>query len=296
MFPLCLLVPFLSVLLNTESTPLSPRGAESTDCSIGSGQLAGYIGDPIHEASGLAVSRMNPGVLYTHPDSQHTNHVWAMAYGAQVLAEVVLEGCTNHDWEDIAVTGSHVYVADTGNNQHNRYNLRILRFPEPVIDQTSYHQVRIPRSSIEYLDFTYPGYNHDCEAMAVDPITHDIFLFTKDWTEYKSEVYRYPMSKREAGKSLTLEYITTLPMKYVTGADISPTGNTLAITNLAEGYSYTKTAGVSWGDFLKGYGSYFCTLRINYLPQMEAIAVTEDGYWSTTENCDYCPIWYYPRY
>jgi len=203
MFPLCLLVTFLSVLLNIESTPLSPRGTGSTDCSIGSGQLAGYIGDPIHEASGLAVSRMNPGVLYTHPDSQHTNHVWAMAYGAQV---------------------------------------------------------RIPRSSIEYLDFTYP------------------------------------MSKREAGKSLTLEYITTLPMKYVTGADISPTGNTLAITNLAEGYSYTKTAGVSWGDFLKGYGSYFCTLRINYLPQMEAIAVTEDGYWSTTENCDYCPIWYYPRY
>ena len=63
----------------------------------------GEITDPIHEASGLAVSRMNPGILYIHPDSGHGAHVFAMTQAGKVVAEVVLEETTNHDWEDIAV-------------------------------------------------------------------------------------------------------------------------------------------------------------------------------------------------
>ena len=50
------------------------------------------------------------------------------------------------------------------------------------------------------IQVSYPGYNgpddpdenHDCEAMAVDPDTLDILLFTKNWDLDESYVYRVP--------------------------------------------------------------------------------------------------------
>merc|ERR1712013_168042 len=200
------------------SSSLFSRDVSTAECNIGGGEAVGEISDPIHEASGLAVSRKNPGILFTQPDSGHGAHVWAVGQGGSIKAEIVLEECTNHDWEDVAVTGTHVYVADTGNNGYNRNNLRVLRFPEPNIDQNSYNQIRIKRSDIEYLDFT------------------------------------------------------------VTGADISPSGNTLAITNLWEGFSYTKPDGMSWKDYLKDNAYSYCSLKLQAMQQIEAIAVTEEGY------------------
>ena len=282
------------LILGVHGFSLNPRGVSTDTCSIQAGQAIGEISSPIHEASGLAVSRMNPGILYIHPDSGNDNHVFAISQSGQVKAEIVFEECTNHDWEDVAVTGSHIYVADTGNNWHDRTNLRVLRAPEPYIDGSG-NQIRIPRSQIDYLDFTYPDYNHDCEGVAVDPNTHDIYFFTKDWDHHRSEVYRYPWSLREKGKSMTLEHITTLPLLTVTGADISPSGNTLAITNLWEGFSYTKPDGMDWADYLKNNQNSFCSLKLNQMEQMEAIAVTEEGYWSTSE-CHRCPIWFYGKY
>eukprot|EP00091_Calanus_sinicus_P009409 TRINITY_DN22022_c0_g1_i2.p1 TRINITY_DN22022_c0_g1~~TRINITY_DN22022_c0_g1_i2.p1 ORF type:complete len:124 (-),score=13.60 TRINITY_DN22022_c0_g1_i2:51-422(-) len=120
---LCLSV-LVSLFLSVEPLSLISREVSGDHCNIDAGHAVGEITDPIHEASGLAVSRMNPGILYTHPDSGHGAHVFAISESGHVKAEVVLEECTNHDWEDIAVTGSHVYVADTGNNWHNRGNLR----------------------------------------------------------------------------------------------------------------------------------------------------------------------------
>jgi hypothetical protein len=289
------LVPLLSLLLSASPSSLVPRDVSTADCNIGSGQKVGEISDPIHEASGLAVSRKNPGIIFTMPDSGHSAHVWAISQTGSIKAEIVLEECSNHDWEDIAVTGSHVYVADTGNNQYNRNNLRILRFPEPNIDQNSYNQIRIPRSQIDYLDYTYPDEARDCEGVAVDPNTNDIYFFSKHWTLSISEVYRYKWSLREEGKSMRLEYITTLPLLTVTGADISPSGNTLAITNLWTGFSYTKPDGMQWSDWLKGNEHSYCSLNLHQMEQMEAIAVTESGYYSTSE-CGRCPIWYYQKY
>ena len=283
---------FLSVLFSAASSSLLSRDVSTADCNIGGGEAVGEISDPIHEASGLAVSRKNPGILFTQPDSGHGAHVWAVGQGGSIKAEIVLEECTNHDWEDVAVTGTHVYVADTGNNGYNRNNLRVLRFPEPNIDQNSYNQIRIKRSDIEYLDFTYPDESRDCEGVAVDPDTNDIYFFSKHWHNHQSEVYRYPWSLRQEGKSMKLEYITTLPLLTVTGADISPSGNTLAITNLWEGFSYTKPDGMSWKDYLKDNAYSYCSLKLQAMQQIEAIAVTEEGYYSTSE-CSKCPIWYY---
>ena len=67
------------LILGVHGFSLNPRGVSTETCSIQSGQAIGEISSPIHEASGLAVSRMNPGILYIHPDSGHGAHVFGIS-------------------------------------------------------------------------------------------------------------------------------------------------------------------------------------------------------------------------
>ena len=121
----------------------------------------------MEEASGLAYSRQQEGVLYTINDHGGPNTVIALAESGDKMMDIILEGIENNDWEDIAttVTGSQSYilVSDTGNNDHDRDPLAILRFREPVLD--SEKEITIKRDEIEELQVRYEGFSYDCEAL-----------------------------------------------------------------------------------------------------------------------------------
>merc|ERR1719341_448947 len=109
-----------------------------------------------------------------------------------------------HDWEDIAIyveNGRHyIYISDTGNNYkpENRDVLSVYRFEEPTIAFRKAHTtLKIPKTDIETYTFNYgPGFSipnvPDCEALAIEPETGDMFFFTKDGVNWNSDVYRYP--------------------------------------------------------------------------------------------------------
>ena len=65
----------------------------------------------------------------------------------------------------------------------------------------------------------------------------------------------------------------SLPYKFVTGADISPSGDTLALTNYGEGWSWSKPDGLPWVDFLKTEPTP-CNMPLKKEMQREAITVT----------------------
>ena len=139
------------------------------DCGdVGQGVEIGQMDDKdMEEASGLAYSRQQEGVLYTINDHGGPNTVIALAESGDKMVDVILEGIENKDWEDIAttVTGSQSYilVSDTGNNDHDRDPLTILRFREPVLD--SEKEITIKRDDIEELQVRYEGFSYDCEAL-----------------------------------------------------------------------------------------------------------------------------------
>ena len=156
----------------------------------------------------------------------------------------------------------------------------------------------IASDEIEKLEVRYEDYSYDCEALAVDQQTGDIFLFTKDRKNSISEVYRYPWPQSESQNPFTLEHVGTLPLFWITGGDISPDGNILALTNKQEAFSFTKPSDMSWSMFLANNPEP-CILNLNEEVQREAIAVTEYGYWTTSECKDDdppCPLWFYPFY
>jgi len=289
--------------------------------------VAGEMDDKtMEEASGLAYSRKQQGILWTHNDHGDDPRVIALSEDGQRVAIVTLEGVENEDWEDIATTvidgESMILVADTGNNDFDRDPLSIFRFKEPSLDLTNdlksafsakneddsseeedsdeyqfmgkLGDLSIPRDEIEDLQVRYPDFSYDCESLAVDQTTGDIFLFTKDRENSISNVYRYPYPQSEANNPFTLEHVATLPLYWITGGDISPDGNILALTNKQEAFSFTKPDGMSWTEFLMNIPEP-CILQLEEEKQREAIAITMDGYWTTSEckKNPPCPLWFY---
>ena len=128
-----------------------------------------------------------------------------------------LHGTRCRDWEDIAINRengkSYIYLGDFGDNAHRRSSLTIYKFEEPEVNKG--RDVHISANKIKHIHVKYPNNKrYDCEAMAVDPYNNDILLFTKNNGNRRSHVYRVPHGARDPK---TLEYVTTLPYRQVTG-------------------------------------------------------------------------------
>jgi hypothetical protein len=90
----------------------------------------------INESSGLAASRRysRDNLLWTQNDSGNTPEIYCVNPRGETVATVLLKGATNVDWEDIAVAGDWIYVADTGDNWRRRESVTIYRLREPEFD------------------------------------------------------------------------------------------------------------------------------------------------------------------
>ena len=190
----------------------------------------------VPEASGIAVSRRTPGVLWTHNDS---GQPWLFAFttAGAPAGRVRVSGAQVVDWEDIAVgpcgSGSCVYIGDIGDNDAKRQTVTIYRVPEPA--------PRDPATApADALQAVYPDRPHDAEALFVLP-DGGLFIVTK---EDPVALYRVPGPFR-AGTTVRLERVATLAPQggtsrsagrraHVTGADASPDGRWVALrTNAA---------------------------------------------------------------
>ena len=160
----------LFILCNLNSCcKITKRDRAKEHCSdVGEGVEIGQMDDKdMEEASGLAYSRLQSRVLYTINDHGGPNSVIALNESGAKMTDIILEGIMNEDWEDIATTVtegvSYILVSDTGNNDHDRDDLAILRFQEP--DLSSEDVVTIERANTEVLEVRYDGFSYDCEAL-----------------------------------------------------------------------------------------------------------------------------------
>jgi hypothetical protein len=67
------------------------------------GEIRGVLENrEIVEASGLAVSRSNPGMIWVHNDSGHPNWLYVVGENAEDFGTFVIRGAFSRDWEDMA--------------------------------------------------------------------------------------------------------------------------------------------------------------------------------------------------
>ena len=186
-------------------------------------QVVGHLGaDELSEASGLAISLKNPGVMWAHNDSGDGPYLYAMTLSGEPLGTVTLEGARAIDWEDMAIgpCGDEqcLYVGDIGDNDAGRTDCAVYRLVEPAIDpETPFGELTV--AGWERFPFSYPGGPRDSESLAVHP-DGTVCVFTK-YPLGKSEVYAFP------------ELTPDVPVEILRLGDLD-TGSLLAVPTAAD--------------------------------------------------------------
>ncbi len=202
----------------------------------------------IREASGLAASRSNRNVLWTHNDSGDRNRVYALSTTGQHLGIYEIPGCPAGDWEDIAVgpgpdAGTdYLYVGNIGDNRGARESRNVCRVAEPFVDERQ-APVETVLAGAQMLRFRYPDGARDAEALLVDPLNGDIYVVSK--REARVGVYRARYPQATAGVSV-LEAVATLPLRYVVAGDISPNGRELLVKTYTGVYYWSRPPEQTW--------------------------------------------------
>src|SRR6185436_13181997 len=93
----------------------------------------------LSQASGLAASRNNEGVLWTHNDAGDSARLFALDTQGRRLGTYTLPNSSNVDYEDLAIgpgpvpNVQYLYVGDIGDNDTSRNSIQIYQIPEPAV-------------------------------------------------------------------------------------------------------------------------------------------------------------------
>jgi hypothetical protein len=211
----------------------------------------------LDEISGVAVSRTQSGVLWTHNDSGDRARLYATNLEGAVLGVFRVRGAEARDWEDVALGPcpekdgeSHcLYIADTGNNSGRRRTGTVYIVPEPEVPaQLGNEEIRTKRA--HDLRVRYPDGPKDIESLAVTP-DGEVLLVTKG-TRGPIVLYSIPAHKTHEG-SVRARLVDTLPIKparrfgnLATAAAVSPSGQRLVVRTYTELYFFGLQPDGSW--------------------------------------------------
>jgi len=185
----------------------------------------------LDEASGLAASRINPGILWTHNDGDD-GKIYALDLYGNIVAEYKIKGAKPNDWEDMSIGPGpedgkyYLYIGDFGDNVSIRNTKHIIRIPEPKIPDTK-KKYKGKISDYDKISFTYANGNRDAETILIDPIDKSIYIVTKRERRVFLYQLKYP---QRTDKTYELSPVTQLHIgntgfgRMITGGDISPNG------------------------------------------------------------------------
>ncbi|MGW4818315.1 WD40 repeat domain-containing protein [Streptomyces sp. NPDC004227] len=195
------------------------------------------IKDPrIKESSGLAASRLHPGVYWTHNDSGYGPQIYAVdGRTGETVATVTLSGIGKpRDMEAISIgPGNQIYVGDIGDNLDGTWPyVWIYRLPEPkeLKDQT----IRATQYVVKYADGP-----RNAESMVVHPKTGRVYIIDKK--EDGGHLYEGPAELSPSGTNV-FKPIAPVDL-WATDAALSPDGTHLAVRGYFGGIHYDWNGG-----------------------------------------------------
>ena len=252
--------------------------------------IVGHIADRgIDEASGLAASRCQDGVYWTHNDSGGGAFIYAINEKGETLGAFHVPNAGNVDWEDIAsykdsAGKCSLLIADTGDKRSKKKGedqLSIYRIAEPELSaedkgRTRENALDSPRA--ERMDIAFAEGPSDAETLMVHPKTGDIYIVTKRH-EKAASVYKFAQDfSREdviTSEKIADIKVPAIPFGFVTGGDIAPDGRHLVICDYVGAYEWNlPDAAASFDEIWKQAPQRFDAGRRE---GGEAICYTSDG-------------------
>ncbi|MGH9283348.1 MAG: hypothetical protein ACRD0S_10490 [Acidimicrobiales bacterium] len=260
------------------TTTTGPGATTSTTAAPGYGPavLAGEVADPeVDESSGLAASRRNPGLLWTHNDSGDEPRIFCLTAQAARCGTWTVAGAKARDWEDMAAGPGpaagepYLYLGDIGDNKGVLEGVVVYRVREPQADAGGATATGATERA-EAIPLRYDDGPHDAEALMVHPTTGDLYVITKALVGVG--VYKAPpgtaVLTRIASFDLGVGHL-------VTGADIAPDGRRVAVSTYRSGYELTLPESESSFDAIWSQPPQPVDLGLR--AQGEAVAYRLDG-------------------
>ncbi len=151
-----------------------------------------------------------------------------------IIQRITVLKASNVDWETMAQDDDNIYIGDVGNNSGNRDDLGIYIVAKAAIPQSGDASANSNHITFIYSD--YPGgkikrddNNFDCEALIC--IDDSLYLFSKDWGDQKTRLYRLPKTPGD----YTAELIYTFDTDgLVTGADYNEEAKEVTLIGYAK--------------------------------------------------------------
>lgn len=238
------------------------RGAADEDGgSFKRHEVSGKLELPeLREASGIAASKCQPDVFWTHNDSGDKALIYAINAKGEHLGVWNVTGATNRDWEDIATVKKdgkcYVLIGEIGDNDHQHKRLAVYRVEEPTVAEdvrasTAKDPLQTEKMSAAYM--LYPNERHDAEALLAHPSSGEMYVVTKS-SNSPSHVYKF--KPRFEGEEQTMEKasdltVPAIPNGSITGGDISPDGRHVILCDYFSGYEFDLPAGADFDAIWK---------------------------------------------
>ena len=260
-------------------------GAVVLTASVGGAgsQVLFHIDDSrIGEASGIATGIASPGVFYVQNDSGDSARFFALdRRTGKTLATYTVPRAANVDWEDLAVARDRrgvasVWIADIGDNDGGRGEVRIYRVDEPHVEAG----VDATTAAPDVWRLRYPGGPVDAESLAVAP-GGAAYLVTKSIFG-ASEMYAVP-ARPDPAKVQALRRIGEIDFHptgtpggpnivgqvTATGAALSRDGSILVVRTYIDAYLWT----VKGGDVARAIRAHAVHVRLPEQPQGEGVTI-----------------------
>ena len=169
-------------------------------------EAAGRLEDSrIREASGIARSQREPGVLWVINDSGAKEFLYAIDASGASLGRTELKKSSNKDWEDLAsfeLDGKpYLMVADIGDNDGRHKSRRLYFLKEPEAGKKS--------TTVDWeVSFRYPDGPRDAEAAAVDIDNERVLILSK--RDIPPALYELPLRTDDDDEKVTARWLGTI--------------------------------------------------------------------------------------
>lgn len=271
---------------------LSNKEGVNADAEVskeyGASRVVGKISSgEITESSGLAASRCNENVLWTHNDSGNAPLIFALNLKGEKLGTWRVTGAKNSDWEDMATLKTpdgkcFLYIGDIGNNESIKNEVTIYRIAEPKVtgdDEKSSEKNPLPTENAEAVKASYPDSRHNAETLMVHPQTGDIYILTKVLTG-ASGIYKLSAANFNSEKSNRLEKVgdfrvPAIPDGLLTGGEISSDGKRVVLCDYFAAYEIALPANAK--NFDEIWKIKPLKIELGDRKQGEAVCYSVDG-------------------
>jgi hypothetical protein len=246
-----------------------------TSAKFASGKRLGEMtGKNLKEASGLAASVINEGLLWTLNDHGNGAEIFLIDKDLKIRLTVTLAGVENRDWEDIAVgpgpdsTQTYVYVGDIGDNDAAYDQKDIYRFPEPKLETADH----VTLTGFDKISFTLEDGAKDTESLFIDARSRNLYVVTKREEPVNVYELKYPQA---TNSRVTASRILSLPFAEIVAADCFGKTGDILMKNYERVYYWENKDGLDAVTLLKTTTPQEVPYQAE--PKGESIAWAADG-------------------